>query len=143
MRRFAILGLVVVCGCVTQDLGPSSGKARFSDYPEQLIEAFAVACEGPTQSFRRPSQDVVECREILPPEPTAAIILQYDGTLNDLPELVIRFSTDRSGPDYVVSNDVFLNVPQKSGDAVQVRMESDRLQQRFDDLYRRAGGTLE
>ena len=143
MRLIGLLGFVVLCGCATQDVALSSGKARFPDYPDRLLEAFQAACEGPTQSFTRPTQDVVECREFLPPEPTAAIILQYDGTLDDLPELVIRFRTETSAPGYVVSNNVFLNVPQKSGEVLEVRIASDRLQDRFDDLYRRAGGVLE
>lgn len=140
MRRTWLLLMVVCAGCTTQNVGVSNGKARFTEYPDRLIAAFSAACEGPAQSFLRPSQDLVECREYLPPEPTAAIILQFDGTPSDLPELVIQFRTEELAPGYIVSNEIFLNVPQKTGSPLRVRMEYPRVQRSLDALYRLSGG---
>ena len=140
--RLAPLALVLTA-CTTQDVAVSSGKARFSEYPDSLIAAFQSACEGPSQTFRRPNPDLVECREYLPPDTTGAIILKYDGTIKDLPELVIQFRTAADGTDYVVQNDVFLNVPQKSGKPLQVREQDVRLSRTLNNLYRRAGGVPE
>jgi len=138
-----LLPIVVLGACATQDVEVSSGKARFTEYPDALIEAFESACEGPAQSFRRPGPDVVECREFLPPQTTAAIILNFDGTPEDLPELVIRFRTQIDAPGYLVENDVFLNVPQKSGRPLQVRKPDHKLSRTLDSLYVRAGGVPE
>lgn len=137
-----LLGLVSG-GCSTQNVVPDNGKARFASYPDSLISAFQSACSGPAQTFTRPSHDAVECREYLPPEPTAAIILTYDGTPEDLPQLVIRFRTRADSPGYVVENEVFLNVPQKNGDPLHVIQRDARLNRVVGKLYKRAGGTPE
>jgi hypothetical protein len=108
-----------------------------------LIEAFKSACSGPAQSFHRPEPDLYECREYLPPEPTAAIILNFDGTPEDLPQLVIRFRTRPDGTDFLVQNDVFLKVPQKTGVPLQVRQNDQRMLRTLNLLYRRAGGVPE
>jgi hypothetical protein len=143
MRPPLALIAVLLCGCATQDAALSSGKARFSAYPDTLIAAFESACAGPAQSFGQPTSDVVECREYLAPEPTAAIILTYDGTTEDLPQLVIRFRTQQSSPGYLVENDVFLNVPQKSGPPRIVRQNDPRMDRALAALYERAGGVPE
>lgn len=138
-RRFALL-FVALGACATQDVAVSSGKARFTEYPDTLFAAFKSACEGPAQSFNRPAPDLVECREYLPPQTTAAIIVNFDGTPEDLPELVIRFRAEQQEPGYLVENDVFLNVPQREGNPVQVRMPDPKLSRTLDALYVRAGG---
>jgi hypothetical protein len=147
MRRrllaFSLLCTASVVACAPQQTTPYSGKARFADYPATLFAAFQTACTGPAQSFSRPSPDRVECREYLPPEPTAAIILSFDGTPEDLPQLVIRFTTEAAGDGFLVQNDVFLNVPQKSGAPLAVRRQDPRLERVLDALYRRSGGVPE
>lgn len=143
MRLFCTLGLMALSACATQDIEVSTGRARFTEYPDGLITAFESACTGPAQKFRRPEPDLVECREYLPPESTAAIILNYNGTPEDLPELVIQFRTRADKTDYVVQNDVFLNVPQKQGAPLQVRQRDRALGRTLDALYARAGGVPE
>jgi len=138
----APLGMVLA-SCATQDMVASTGKARFADYPDTLISALQAACSGPAQAFSRPSANAIECREYLPPEPTASIILTYDGTPEDLPQLVIRFETRADAPGYVVQNDVFLNVPQKTGAPLKVRQRDARMSRVLDALYERAGGVPE
>ncbi|WP_146345553.1 hypothetical protein [Falsiphaeobacter marinintestinus] len=143
MRKFMALGLVVLGACTTQDVDVTSSKARFTSYPTDLLAAFESACMGPAQTFSAPGPDLVECREYLPPEPTAAIILNYDGTPEDLPQLVIRFRTLADTPGFVVENDVYLNVPQKAGTEIQVRHYDTRLHRTLEELYKRAGGVPE
>lgn len=140
MHKICIALIVVLAGCATQDAVLSTGRARFTEFPETLYSAFKASCEGPAQTFRRPERGFAECRELLPPEATAAVILGYDGTIDDLPELVIRFSTTKQSPDFIVENDIFLNVPQKNAKDVQVRMPDPRVSRTIDTLYRRAGG---
>jgi len=129
--------------CATQDVAVSSGKARFTEYPDALIDAFETACEGPAQSFSRPAPNLIECREYLPPATTAVIILSFDGPPEALPALVIQFRTIEDAPGYLVENDVFLNVPQKSGVPLQVRRPDPKLSRTLDALYKRAGGVPE
>lgn len=145
LRSMLILGLLVLAApaCTTQDMVQSTGKARFADYPDSLITALQRACDSPSQTFLRPTLNSVECRELLPPEPTAAIILTYDGTPEDLPELVIHFQTRADGPGFVVENEVFLHVPQKKGPALKVRQSDAGLNRMLDALYTRAGGVPE
>jgi hypothetical protein len=143
MRLLFVPFVALLGACSAALPPPSSGKARYDAYPETLLAAFRSACTGRAQSFVRPSDGIAECREFLPPEATAAIILSFDGTAEDLPELVIRFETLADSEGYLVSNDVFLNVPQKSGDPLQVRQTDPRLTRAFDALYQRTGGTLQ
>ncbi len=136
----ALLG-VVTSACAPQDMGSTSGKARFAAYPAQLLAALESACNGPAQTFVRPTPDSVECREFLPPPSTAAIILTYDGTPEDLPQLVIRFQTRPDAPGYLVENQVYLNVPRKRGAPLHVRQDDHpRLNRALNALYRRTGG---
>ena len=147
MRRTTALCLtaclLVLASCAPQDVAVSSGKARFASYPDTLLAAFETACTGPAQQFSRIDDDLVECREYLPPEPTAALILGYNGTTEDLPQLVIRFRTIANATGYLVENDVFVNVPQKSGDPIHVYQKDSRTLRRLDQLYLRAGGIPE
>jgi hypothetical protein len=143
MPPYPALFLVFLGACATQTMAVSSGTARFTEYPDSLFQAVESACDGPAKTFSRPSADLVECREFLPPEPTAAIILKFDGTPQNLPQLVIRFRTHAEGPGYLVENDIFLNVPQKSGDSLQVRQQDARLSHTLDALYQRSGGIPE
>jgi hypothetical protein len=143
MRPHLILMLVVLGACATQDAVAFSGKARFSSYPDALFDALEQACGTPAQSFTRPTKDSVECREFLPPESTAAIILQFDGTTTDLPQLVIRFQAQRENQDYLVENQFFLHVPQKSGPPLRMQPSDSRYSRKLNALYKHAGGMPE
>ncbi|MBJ6370306.1 hypothetical protein JF290_02100 [Sedimentitalea sp. CAU 1593] len=135
--------MVVVAACTPLDMADYTGKARFADYPESLIGALEAACARPAQTFSRPERNTVECREYLPPEATAAIILTYDGTPEDLPQLVIRFETRADTPGYLVENEVFLRVPQKHGATLKVAQTDAGLNRMLAALYTRAGGVPE
>ncbi len=138
-----VLLIVGIGACATQDVVGGSGRARFSDYPDSLVAALESACGEPAQTFARPAPDTVECREYLPPKETAAIILTYDGTPEDLPQLVIRFQTSRDGTGFLVQNRVFLNVPRLHGAPLQVPQSAPALNRALDVLYLRAGGMPE
>ncbi len=143
MRLHHFLPIALLGACAAPLAEVSSGKARFASYPDALIQAFESVCDGPAQTFQRPEPDTIECREYLPPDATAAIILNFDGTLENLPELVIRFRTQPDGLQYLVENDVFVRVPQKTGRALLVRRPDARLSRKLDALYLRAGGVPE
>ena len=136
---------MLLAACATQDPVSNSGRARFPEFPEPLYAAFRAACEGPAQSYNRPERGFAECRELLPPDTTAAVILSYDGSLEDLPELGIRFTTTETAdtPGYLVQNDIFLNVPRRNAGELQVRLPDERLSRTISALYRKAGGVPE
>jgi hypothetical protein len=143
MRKFLAVSILGLSACAQVESEPPSARARFPTYPTDLLAAFESACSGPAQSFSTPAPDLVECREYLPPEPTAAIILGYNGTPEKLPQLVIRFRTQADDPGFVVENDVYLNVPQKAGQDIQVRQYDTRLHRTLSKLYEKSGGTPE
>ncbi len=79
----------------------------------------------------------------MPPHITAAFILEYTGVPEDLPRLVIRFRAKPDAGSYLVSNDVFVNVPQRAGGPRQVPFQDARLRRQLDLLYINAGGVPE
>ena len=143
MHRCLIPAILFLAACAPQDIGPSSGKARFSEYPQSLFDAFRDSCTGPTRAFQSTGRNSAECRELMPPQVTAAFILEYSGVTDDLPRLVIRFQAQPEADTYLVSNDVFVNVPQRSGGPRQVPFQDKRLRQQLDLLYLNAGGVPE
>jgi hypothetical protein len=77
---------------------------------------------------------------LLEPRPTAALILRYDGTHEDLPRLAIRLSGRPDAAEYVTQIDTFLHVPQKQGPALRIAQHNAAVMRRIDAIYRRAGG---
>ena len=143
MHRCLIPLIVFLAACAPQDIGPSSGKARFSEYPETLFDAFRASCVGPARSFQSEGRNTAECRELMPPEITAAFIIEYTGVPEDLPRLVIRFRAEQDDGTYLVRNDVYVNVPQRTGGPRQVPFQDARLARQLDLLYLNAGGVPE
>ena len=144
MRRsigFGVTHLVVWLGaCAPQDAVVSSNQARFDDYPKVLFSAVESVCSDPADTFSRPAQDMVECRSFLGPEATAAIIFRYDGTIDDLPQLVMSFRAREDTPGYLVDYDAYLRVPQKSGATLKVVQQSPTISRHINAVMRRAGG---
>lgn len=142
IRRLLPL-MMILSACAPQYVGPASGKARFSEFPQPLFDAFRASCVGPTRSFSEPRPNSAECRELMPPDITAAFILEYDGQLQDLPRLVIRFQAEQDAQSYLVRNDIFVNIPQSTGAPRQVPFQDARLRRELDTLYTNAGGVPE
>ena len=145
MYRICASILLIVAGCtpINGDADPAAGRvaARFNDRPGDLFEALEATCSKPSDTFVRESADLAQCQSLLPPEPTAAIILNYDGIIEDLPVLVVQFS-GHTGPDgYVLENSYFLNVPQRHGPSIQVRQSDWLAERRMRALMRAAGGS--
>lgn len=141
MRIYYLLPFAVLAACETQDVVAASKLAQFEQFPAPLFEAFEAACTGKAQTFSRPDENTVECREFLPPGATAAAILEFDGHAEDLPQQVIRFQASPYSSGYLVRNEAYLNVPQKTGSALQVQFADPRYDVMLERLYRRTGGT--
>lgn len=144
MLRFSALFPLIVAGCTpfNGEADPVDGRtqARFTERPAHLFAALEETCTKPADTFVRTSPDLVQCRTFLPPEPTAAIILSYDGTIKKLPELVVQLSGQVESDSYVLENSYFLNVPQLRGSTLQIRQGDRRVERRMISLMRAAGG---
>lgn len=75
----------------------------------------------------------------LPPDETAALILQYDGTTDKLPQLVVRFESRQDGTGYIVDTYAYAEVPQKSGRVVRLNQMTGKAKRRLENIYVAAG----
>lgn len=144
MIRILTLAAFIVAGCTPingeADLVDGRTQARFTERPTHLFAALEETCTNPADTFLRKGPDLVQCRTFLPPEATAAIILNYDGTIKKLPELVVQLSGQADEESYVLENSYFVNVPQLSGSTVHIRQGDRRVERSMISLMRAAGG---
>lgn len=143
MRPWHLLSVVFLGGCVTQDVAQISHRARFAEYPENLLESVESACSEPSDSFSRPDDQTIECRTYLDPRETAVAIMAYEGTLDDLPRLVLQFHVEPDEPGYLVQFDSYLNVPQKTGAPLRVFYRNPTVTHTVNKIMRVAGGVPE
>ncbi len=116
--------------------------ARFAERPAAIFTALEQACTAPHQRLERPAADVLECRMLLPPAPTAHAILRYSGTIERLPELVIRLRVQDAAEGFVLGAAQFLEVPQAAGGDLRVVYPDRELDARLRDVLVSLGGEL-
>ncbi|MEM1004066.1 MAG: hypothetical protein AAF496_01115 [Pseudomonadota bacterium] len=137
-RALAFLPLIVACA--PQDVPLASRSAQFSQYPQSLFDTFETGCAGPGETFRKVGNRSFECSEFLPPDTTAFLILNYDGSTVDLPQSVMRLTSTQNSTGYRVDARLYFKVPQKTGSTVEVPVESERLDQAIGALFQAMGG---
>lgn len=139
LRLLTLLPVIVAC---TQQTTPSPGshRAQFSAYPQNLLSSFATDCSGPGDTYVQTGRASFECRELLPPQASAVLILNYDGSPQDLPEIVTRLKAAKNAAGYLVDANVFFRVTQKDGTALVVPIEGKDLNRDLSALYTRYGG---
>lgn len=149
--RVALLGVLAVAGCGT---APGSGAdsvararaagapgALYPDFPMRLFEAHAEVCSRPGETVVRPSPTEIRCEALLPPEATGGLILEFDGTVEDLPRLVMAFVVEaQENGEFLVFADNYLRVPQRGGGVRQLRFPDAELDANLRELFRRSGG---
>lgn len=150
MRAIVVSLCVAVAGCTEIPVStgaPAAGEATsnavqayFTDYPERLFFVAAELCNGPGQSVIKPNRNQVRCESLPDPESAAAIILQFDGTVEELPKLVIAFSGRDTEQGYLMTVDNYIRVPGRDGGAQQVRFEDVRVTESLTELLENAGG---
>ncbi|WP_170335715.1 hypothetical protein [Ruegeria arenilitoris] len=138
-RFLPIMALTVAC--TPQDLPHPTRSAQFERYPDRLFSTFETQCTGPGEQFEKVGNRVFECTELLPPDTTAFLILNYDGYPQDLPKSVMRMTSTKNTSGYRVDAELFFNVPQKAGPAVKVPVESKALDQALGELFQKMGGS--
>lgn len=145
------LGLgLVVSGCTdlpVSGTAPLAGaapngaqQAYFTGFPERLFVAAGAVCNDPGQSVVRPSRNEVRCESLPDPESAAAIILQYNGTVEDLPKFVISFAGLQTTEGYLVTADNYIRVPQRDGGAQLIRFPDPQVTRDMTRLLEAAGG---
>ncbi|SMX31497.1 hypothetical protein [Octadecabacter ascidiaceicola] len=149
--RWAVIGIALaVAGCtemprstapVAAGAAPNGAQqAYFTGYPDKLFFAAAAVCDGPGQSVVQPNANEVRCESLPAPESAAAIILQFDGTVEALPKFVISFSGHDTSQGYLVTADNYIRVPQRDGSAQQVRFPDLSIESEMSALLSAAGG---
>lgn len=142
ISRLGILSLIgLIVACTAQDVPVPTRSAQFQDYPKRLFDTFEVSCSGPGEQFERIGAQVFECTELLPPDTTAYLILNYEGYPQDLPQSVMRLTSTKNTAGYRIDAEVFFNVPQRTGPPVQVPVESKTLDKALSALYQAMGGS--
>lgn len=116
--------------------------AFFNDFPALLFSAAGEACNGPGDVLVREDRGTLRC-EVLPDPPSAAaLILGYDGTIEDLPKYVIAFDTETRADGYIVRNEAYIRVPQLDGGEVRIKTPDRRRSRDIRQIFTAAGGTM-
>ncbi|WP_171090223.1 MULTISPECIES: hypothetical protein [unclassified Ruegeria] len=142
MKLFTFIPfLACIVACAPQDVPYASRSAQFETYPQRLFDVFETSCSGPGESFERTSGQTFECREFLPAEASAYLILNYDGNPQDLPQSVMRLTSSKNADGYRIDANVFFKVPQRTGSVVEVPLDSTELDQSISRLFQAMGGS--
>lgn len=150
MRALLFVLCLGLAGCTdlpTTGGAPAAGdapagaqQAYFTDYPNTLFTAAAVVCDEPGQMAVRPNANEVRCESLPDPEAAAALILQFDGTVEALPTFIIAFLGRETAEGYLVTADNYIRVPQRNGGVRQIRFNDPQTAQDLRELLRAAGG---
>lgn len=153
-RILPILALCAACsGCapglgdsaaqaVTPPAPASTPRAIFAEYPQFLFDAIAASCEGPGRTVVRPSPDELRCEGLPPVEAAAALILDFDGTVEDLPRYVSSVAVAEAANGYLVTADTYIRIPQTDGAVRIVRLPDPELDALIRTVFEGAGGDL-
>ena len=133
--------LWVIAACAPQDVPPPTRSAQFETFPERLFDTFEIECNGPGEEFSKSGNRIFQCAELLPPETTAYLILNYDGYPQDLPKSVMRMTSTKNTAGYRVDAELFFNIPRQNGPAAQVPVESKELDKALSALFQTMGGS--
>ena len=116
--------------------------ARFEVAPTRLITALERLCTSPAQRITRPAPGVLECRMLLSPEATAGAILRYEGTIERLPESVVRLRLVEDAEGYLLASAAYLEVPRATGHLLRVAFPDPAMDRRMERVLENLGGTL-
>ncbi|MEX0281511.1 MAG: hypothetical protein AB3N13_10040 [Arenibacterium sp.] len=142
-RALALTTILFFSACAPQDVVAIQASAEFESFPTRLFRKAEQACSKPSETFVRLSKEVVECRLLLPPETTAAVILAYDGVVEELPQAVVRFAARTNDTGYVVDILPYLRVPRRGDLPLRIAASDPALLQQMQTLLVLSGGQIE
>lgn len=144
---FVLLAILSACAmpgpppaAPTEPVRPGQVRAFFVEYPDALFLAAAAACAGPGQEVLHPSPYEVRCETLPEPEVAAALILQFNGTVMDLPRYVASFAAGTSEIGYIITADNYIRIPQAGGGALLLRLPDPETEGSIREVLTRAGG---
>lgn len=147
MRFFPVIALLALTACTDTATGTTAAALRggaqqayFAGYHERLFFAAAETCNEPGQTVVRPNRDEVRCESLPTPQAAAGLILEQNGTVEDLPRYVFAFRGAQSGSGYVVTADTHIRVPQRDGGVRRLRLRDPRLEAELREILMIAGG---
>ena len=121
---------------------PAEGTANayFTGYPSHLFQAAKAICSDPGDTFIQTGANQVRCESTPAPQAAAALILQYNGTVDELPKFVIAFNGEQQTAGYLVTADSYILVPLRTGGATLLRLPNPEIREGFETLLEQAGG---
>lgn len=146
MRYYILSAFVALAACdapltSTQEaVRGGAQQAFFEDEPRMLFAAIAMNCTDPGNRILRPSPRTIQCEALPSPEAAAGLILEYNGTVENLPRFVYSFNAAPAGGGYVVTADTFARVPQRDGGEQRLRMRDPALEASAREFLFLAGG---
>lgn len=148
LRPLLALGAIGLAACTPVSIyppaipgtDPGSYRAFYDAFPGALYAAHAEACTPPVEELVRVSRTEVRCELLLPPDVTAGVILEFDGTVEDLPRVVVSLDATRDGEGYIVTVDNYLRVPLQEGGVQLVRQRDAALDQLVGEMFATTGG---
>ncbi len=141
----ALVGSFLLSGCAT-DPNPSIGdapgrqSAYFAEFPEQLYTTIAANCQSDADQLFRPSHKALICETLPSPDTAAALILQFDGEISEIPIFVTTLNAEQSGSGYAITTQYFYIVPQKNDEVAVVRIAEPRTERVVRRAFELAGG---
>lgn len=120
-------------------------QAYFAEFPAGLFAFLAANCEDPGDQLVVPdptpaSEFEMRCESLPSPEAAAAIILQFDGTVEELPKIITSLAGRPTTEGYLVTSDNYIRVPFRDGGVRRVTPNTARFKNDLRDLLEAAGG---
>ncbi len=116
-------------------------QAVYDAFPAQLFAAHSEICSRPGEEVVRPTPTEIRCEMLLPVEMTGGLILEFDGTVEDLPRMIIGFVAQESADGgWLVTSDNYIRVPQRAGGVREVRLPDPRMRATMEELFAVSGG---
>ncbi|WP_368183633.1 hypothetical protein [Aestuariibius sp. HNIBRBA575] len=148
--RFFVLALgLAVSGCVDVATSPvevaasvqaGAPQAHYETFPAALFAGMSYSCSEPGQTLVRPNANEIRCESYLEPDATAGAILEFNGTVDNLPKFVLSLISQPASSGYVVTADTYLRVPNPNGQVAKVRFEDREVTQDLHELFELTGG---
>lgn len=117
-------------------------RALFAEYPTEVYEGLAGACDKPGDHLERPSRGRLLCEGLPDPTTAAQLIVSFDGRIDDLPRFVLMLTGQRADGGYLVTFDYHIRVPQAAGTEQIVRVADARLTEVLRTSIRNSGGQV-
>lgn len=114
----------------------------FTQRPEFVLNAMRDMCQSPDTELVRSDADGLECRFLIEPRITAALILAYDGTIDDLPRAVLQASIAPDSDGHVLTLTPYAQIPRRRDTPALLPLDSPRFLRAITRSMTRLGGQV-